>query len=319
MKMKAIIVCFAALFLLTEITQAQETSSDFPILSGPYLGQKPPGLEPEIFARGIISLEGTCEGFGTFSPDGKMFVYMKYLPEEEDPSQIWISELRDERWTKPVRAPFDTEHREWDYGFAQDRNRFYFTSDRPAFINGESARNGNIWFVDFVSSQWTEPQLVEYPVNTVEHYSGYPSLTDDGTMYFHSQREGGIGSTDIYRARVSEKGSYEVEIVEIPVNTPVRDFDPMIAPDESFILVQSDRTKEIDNKTKMFILFRNSDGSWSEPVWIEEALGHVALPTITPDGKYMLYTGGNKEIAETWDIYWIDIRALDQFRPESLK
>ena len=29
--------------------------SDFPVLTGFYLGQNPPGLTPEIFAPGIIS------------------------------------------------------------------------------------------------------------------------------------------------------------------------------------------------------------------------------------------------------------------------
>ena len=28
---------------------------EFPLLEGDYLGQSPPGMEPEIFARGIIS------------------------------------------------------------------------------------------------------------------------------------------------------------------------------------------------------------------------------------------------------------------------
>ena len=30
---------------------------NFPVLKGPYLGQKPPGLTPEIFAPEIISSE----------------------------------------------------------------------------------------------------------------------------------------------------------------------------------------------------------------------------------------------------------------------
>jgi len=44
--------------------------SNFPDLTGPYLGQKPPGLEPEIFAPGIISTELIEHGTVTFSPNG---------------------------------------------------------------------------------------------------------------------------------------------------------------------------------------------------------------------------------------------------------
>jgi len=42
---------------------------DFPILKGPYLGQKPSGMSPEIFAPGMVSTE--LEEFGcSFTPDG---------------------------------------------------------------------------------------------------------------------------------------------------------------------------------------------------------------------------------------------------------
>jgi Tol biopolymer transport system component len=47
---------------------------DFPILKGPYLGQKPPGMTPEIFAPGIVST-GLDELNSVFSPDGDEFYF----------------------------------------------------------------------------------------------------------------------------------------------------------------------------------------------------------------------------------------------------
>ena len=41
--------------LIFDISHAQQKTKDFPVLKGPYLGQKPPGMNPEIFAPGIIS------------------------------------------------------------------------------------------------------------------------------------------------------------------------------------------------------------------------------------------------------------------------
>ena len=52
----------------------KETKLDFSELSGPYLGQKPPGMMPEIFASGIIST-GHEEFKIVFSPDGKELFY----------------------------------------------------------------------------------------------------------------------------------------------------------------------------------------------------------------------------------------------------
>jgi hypothetical protein len=49
---------------------AQNTSN----LKGDYLGQKPPGLVPELFAKGVISTEYKEHGSPTFSKDGdKLF------------------------------------------------------------------------------------------------------------------------------------------------------------------------------------------------------------------------------------------------------
>jgi len=42
----------------------------FPVLKGPYLGQKPPGMTPELFAPGFVSA-GLSEAVCNFSPDGR--------------------------------------------------------------------------------------------------------------------------------------------------------------------------------------------------------------------------------------------------------
>jgi len=43
---------FSALPALAQ--KSKKDKSDFPVLKGPYLGQKPPGIKPEIFAAGLI-------------------------------------------------------------------------------------------------------------------------------------------------------------------------------------------------------------------------------------------------------------------------
>jgi len=44
-------IMFSLIFLFTSCYQRDE----FPILKGRYLGQKPPGMTPEVFAPGIVS------------------------------------------------------------------------------------------------------------------------------------------------------------------------------------------------------------------------------------------------------------------------
>jgi len=61
-----LICCLSVLFAADAFSQEKA----FPVLTGPYLGQKSPGLAPEIFAPGILSRFSMLHGKIVFSPDG---------------------------------------------------------------------------------------------------------------------------------------------------------------------------------------------------------------------------------------------------------
>jgi hypothetical protein len=65
-----LVCCLSAFHPAGGISQEKE----FSILKGPYLGQKPPGLTPELFAPGIIS-SGMNEAFLVFAPDYNEIYY----------------------------------------------------------------------------------------------------------------------------------------------------------------------------------------------------------------------------------------------------
>jgi cytohesin len=62
---------FKAVTDLLAAKGADQGPPRFPVLTGPYLGQKPPGEEPEIFAPGIVSTMGMQHGPAVFSSDGR--------------------------------------------------------------------------------------------------------------------------------------------------------------------------------------------------------------------------------------------------------
>jgi len=59
--------------------KSEHQSAKFPYLKGPYLGQRPLGMMPELFAPGIIS---TCAQHGSayFSPGGREAYFSRMLP-----------------------------------------------------------------------------------------------------------------------------------------------------------------------------------------------------------------------------------------------
>ena len=138
--------------------------SDWPLLRGPYLGQKPPGKTPEIFAPGILSKEEVSESIAGFGLDGKLFVFLRFL--RDDPNIIFITELKDSRWTKPYPAPFNSQYSDWDCNFAPDGRTFYFSSNRPVKKGVESEKPWNIWVTRITDKGWIPPRLLGYPINT---------------------------------------------------------------------------------------------------------------------------------------------------------
>jgi hypothetical protein len=70
---KSLLIKF--LFVLMAVSSFSQQNS-FPALKGPYLGQKPPGKTPGIFALGIVSIFGFTEFTRSFSPDNKEYYFL---------------------------------------------------------------------------------------------------------------------------------------------------------------------------------------------------------------------------------------------------
>lgn len=310
---------FVGLFVLTLCAPTVLRAGDFSALSGPYLGQVPPGNTPESFAPGLISKPDSLAGGVAFFGDGLLFAYKLEVPGETWDEQIWFSFEQAGRWTEPSRFPFDGQFHDWDFQFSHTERNLHFTSRRPAKIQGKESTYSHIWKSEFIDGSWTEPALVAEPVNQLGGGSGHPSFTTDGTVYFHSQRPDGRGGTDIYRAR-SIAGKYaEAENLGEVINTPGQDLDPAIAPDESFLIFLSNRPSSGPTPYDLFIAFRGSDDKWSKPQGLFPLVGvNAGLPVISADGKYFFFTR-YKKVGDTndgeligMDAYWVSTEALRQ-------
>ena len=102
MKIKKIYAVFVLSIVSALYVYAQQ--DDFPVLKGPYLGQKPPGSIPEIFAPGIVSTEENRElGGCAFSPDGKECYFTRAI---ENDWVIFFTRWENEGWTVPEPVKF---------------------------------------------------------------------------------------------------------------------------------------------------------------------------------------------------------------------
>lgn len=305
----------------------------FPALSGPYLGQAAPGAQPEVFAPGIIST-GLAELNSVFTADGKEFYYAV------DTGLDWVimvTKEEDGTWSEPEVVSFTRAHSGVDLCITRDGQRLFYCSNRSRTGGPELENNFDIWYVDrLADGGWSEPTNLE-AVNS-DSNEFYPSLVDDGTLYFLSGRNGGVGGSDIHRSPFVDGVYQEPENLGPVLNSPGNEGDAFIAPDESYIIFNSRGRITGPEDGSLFISFRGSDNSWGTPrnlSMVMTADRSDFCPMMSPDGRYFFFSSARPKLADangliSWrslqdaqarpengntDVYWVDASFIEELRP----
>jgi Tol biopolymer transport system component len=285
-----------------------------PAPKGPYLGQALPGAIPALFAPDFVSTEKR-ELNASFSPDGREL----YFARERAPRRttILVARREGDEWSAPAAAPFSSGNAsEVDVFITLDGREAYFCSTRPDPAapaagkppDASSAPNSDIWVASREGGGWGEPRSLGRPVNSdADDY--YPTLARDGTMYFSSNRPGGLGANDIYRSRPDGQGRWSTpENLGAPVNTPGREFDPFIAPDGGWLAFASERPGGC-GAADLYVSFLQPDGTWGEPKNLGPPVNTADseyTPLLSPDGRCLFFTRGRFGD----DIYWVDAKVI---------
>ncbi len=284
---------------------AHQRDAVFTELHGPYLGLKPPGLQPEIFAPGIVSTHHYDHSAAIVSSDGQSIFWSPVYTSRGD----FIFSMRKgaDGWSTPEILPFCAVGSTSMYPtLSKDGRKLFFTSDR-ALPGQEPGIEMNIWVSEREGDQWSEPELVGFPGGNEYGLS----IADNGTLVFMADYEGGEGSSDLYRSTF-ENGRYaSPENLGPAINSKYYEDEPFIAPDESYLLFASLRPQE-PNQGRLYISQRNKDRSWSQPQAFSSRLqmpGQFRFPQISPDGKFLFFANNQNG---NWDIYWVEAAILPE-------
>jgi hypothetical protein len=275
----------------------------FPKLRGPYLGQKPPGMVPQPFAPGIISTNED-EGSSGFALGGTAFLFQKF----NGSCHTFITRLEDGAWTAPELIPFwETMVHNGDFVFSSD--------DKTLLYQVKSETDGlltsDIWKAELHASGWGDRAPLPSPVNSPDDES-YASDTPGRTIYFFSNRRGGKGRFDLYMCPFKD-GRYGDAVNLESLNTGSNEWDPFIAPDESYLIFCSTRPGG-SGMDDIYITFKGTDGRWGPARNMGAEInspGSENRPYLTHDGKYFFFTStrnGNR------DTYWVRAEYIDRFR-----
>ena len=261
----------------------------FPVLTGPYLGQNPPGKKSERFAPDIFVPNHSTI---TVSPDGTELYWNSGPTFGNGP--IMMTKIKNGIWIKPVEAPFSgKENSKFDDCpfVSPDNKKLFFVSNRP--IGKRTDNKENIWYVERISSGWSEPKPVSEEINAMKlHWQ--ISVSNNGTLYFASRREEG---DRIFYSR------YENGLYVKPVNTDLEGMSPYISPDESYIIF----SRLISRRPVPFICYKSKEGKWVEPISMLDYIGYGICCIVSPDGKYIFKDG-----------YWADAAFIEELKPKDL-
>lgn len=282
----------------------------FTDLHGDYMGQKPPGLKPEIFAPGVVSTEKR-ELNSVFTPDGNEFFFSYSKPDGE--YTIMVMRRINNRWTLPQVAAFSKVFSNVDMCVSYDGKKLFFGSNRPLSEKNTVKDGFDIWMVKKEGQEWGKPINLGPEVNAGRHQI-YPSVARNETLYFQSRREGNVGGSDIYRSEYGSGQYKKPKNLGRAINTEANEGDVCVAPDESFLIVSSSGRPDSYGKGDLYISIRQKDGSWSYAENMGETINSSETeycPMLSPDGKYLFFTSRK---SGNGDIYWVDARSIQNLR-----
>jgi len=274
---KRIILRAFLILLLMQTLRGQQRSYD----------TSTPLMEPKIFAKGTIST-GDYESFPAFSPTGDT-IYFAKCSSDLSTMTICLSSFRNGKWTEPAVASFSGKYVDTGPFVAKDGKTVYFISNRPVQKGDAIKTDTDIWSVTSDGKKWSEPFHLSAPINSAaDEY--YPTLTDNGTMYFASRRPGGKGGSDVYRCRLQNDNYSLVENLGDSINTSDNEYEPFIAPDESYLIFMATRPNGLKNSD--FYISYNKNGTWSRAEKLQSPISTDATewsPKVTRDGKYFFF------------------------------
>jgi Tol biopolymer transport system component len=242
---------------------------------------------PKVLAPDVLST-GDDESHASVFPDGHTLYFLKNTP-SFDFYTIVYSELRDGKWSRPQVAPFSGRYSDADIVFTADGRRAYFVSGRP--VDGQPRDDMEIWTIERdAAGQWSEPRHVQELSSPTDEW--FPNLTSDGTIYFGSDRAGGVGGTDIWRARFVNGKFQPPENLGAPVNSKGDEIEPFISADERTLIIAARNRGDAVGAYDLYVAKRKGE-LWDTPRHPGPPINSTGwdfAPRLSPDGKIFIFT-----------------------------
>ncbi len=190
------------------------------------------------------------------STDGKQLLIYRY--DLQGGGDLYYSNIENGTWQSPVKFGSDINSEYWEgsVSISNDKQRLYFSSDRPGGFGGK-----DIYFCNKLpNGAWALAQNAGQMINTEEDENA-PFMHPDGiTLFFSSKGHPGIGGYDIFFTELEKNKWSKPQNLGYPVNSPADDihFKPTL-----------------DRRRAMYSTFRG-DGFGKQDIY------EITFPDVSP-------------------------------------
>ncbi len=263
---------------------------------------------PRLLAPGWVST-GDDDAHATFAPDGQTLFFLKDTPSFDFYTIVQI-ERGPDGWSPPHVASISGQYPDGDLVFTPDGHRVYFVSARP--VDGVPRTDTDIWTAPYLGGgRFGTPSHVAELSSPGDEW--FPTFASDGTIYFGSCRDGGLGGCDIYRAPWLGTHFGPPENLGAPINSAGEEIEPLIAPDQSVLVFSAKGRPDSLGSYDLYIARRDGNG-WGTPTHLPAPINSPAWefgPRLSPDGKWFLFTS-NRGFGSAPQPAPLDFATLEQ-------
>jgi peptidoglycan-associated lipoprotein len=171
--------------------------------------------------------------------------------------EIFKAERQGETWGKEESLGIATDSIVIAHpAISKDELTLYFVSDMDGSIKTPDGKNSkDLWMVSRTDakSKWSDPVNLGKPINTPGD-EVFPYVHADGTLYFSSNGHPGMGGLDIFKAKKTEAGQWEIENMKFPINSSSDDFGIIFENDRESGYFSSSRKGKGDDDIYSFLL-----------------------------------------------------------------
>jgi outer membrane protein OmpA-like peptidoglycan-associated protein len=215
---------------------------------------------------------------------------------------VFISYKKNGDWTEPVSIADNINTKKHDAAIA-------LSVDGQTLFVYKVDGGGDIYVSRLIGQNWTKPEKLKGDVNMKNSWEGSCSLSGNGkTLFFVSDREGGYGGRDIYKAELQEDKTWgNVSNLGPNINTIYNDDDAFIHPDNITLYFSSQGHTSIGGYD-IFSSVSDQYGDFSKPKNLGFPINTIddnRYFVLAADGKTGYYSGGGENSIGEQDIFKI--------------